>query len=204
MRLATMRSANSLCALAAMPENERSIHITINKRSENGGIHMFLRLIIAAAIALFVTPAAPIFAQEHPEHPKKSSEHPKQGAEHPKQGAQTKQVSTADISTGIKTNIDAKSKKSTDGKFHVKYEGQDLALDLVKVHDDRLQDLGEGKYFACVDMKAADGKTYDIDFFLNGQPGKMKVTETSVHKIDGKPLYNWKEDNGKWQKVPAS
>jgi hypothetical protein len=165
---------------------------------------MFLRLIIAAAIALFVTPAAPIFAQEHPEHPKKSSEHPKQGAEHPKQGAETKQVGTADISAGIKTNIDAKSKKSPDGKFHVKHERQDLALDLVKVHDDRLQDLGGGKYFACVDMKAADGKTYDIDFFLNGQPGKMKVTETSVHKIDGKPLYNWKEDNGKWHKVPAS
>jgi hypothetical protein len=165
---------------------------------------MFLRLIIAAAIALFVPPAATIFAQEHPEHPKKSSEHPKQGAEHPKQGAETKQVSTTDISTGIKTNIDAKSKNSSDGKFHVKHEGQDLALDLVKVHDDRLQDLGGGKYFACVDMKAADGKTYDIDFFLNGQPGKMKVTQTSVHKIDGKPLYNWKEDNGKWQKVPAS
>jgi len=75
---------------------------------------------------------------------------------------------------------------------------------LVKVHDDRLQDLGGGKYFACVDMKGTDGKTYDIDFFLTGQPGKMKVSETSVHKIDGKPLYNWKEDNGKWQKVPAS
>jgi hypothetical protein len=49
-----------------------------------------------------------------------------------------------------------------------------------------------------------DGKTYDIDFFLTGQPGKMKVTETSVHKIDGKPLYNWKEENGKWNKVPVS
>jgi hypothetical protein len=46
--------------------------------------------------------------------------------------------------------------------------------------------------------------TYDIDFFLTGQPSKMKVTETSVHKIDGKPLYNWKEENGKWQKVPAT
>jgi hypothetical protein len=178
--------------------------MTINKRSEIGGTYMFSRLVIATAVALFFTPAAATFAQEHPEHPKKSAEHPKQGAEHPKQGAETKQVSTADISTGIKTNIDAKSKKNSDGKFHVKYEGQDLALDLVKVHDDRLQDLGGGKYFACVDMKAADGKTYDIDFFLNGQPGKMKVTETSVHKIDGKPLYNWKEDNGKWHKVPAS
>jgi hypothetical protein len=31
----------------------------------------------------------------------------------------------------------------------------------------------------------------------------MTVTETAVHKIDGKPLYNWKEENGKWHKVPA-
>jgi hypothetical protein len=165
---------------------------------------MILRLIITAAIALLLAPAALIFSQEHPEHPKKTTEHPKQGAEQPKQAAEAKQVSTTDISAGIKTNIDAKSKKSPDGKFHAKHQGQDLALDLVQVHDDRLQDLGGGKYFACVDMKAADGKTYDIDFFLTGQPGKMKVTETSVHKIEGKPLYNWKEENGKWQKVPAS
>jgi hypothetical protein len=113
-------------------------------------------------------------------------------------------VSTADISAGIKSNIAAKSKESPNGKFHVTYEGQDLSLDLTKVHDDRLQDLGGGKYFACVDMKGTDGKTYDIDFFLTGQPGKMKVTETSVHKIDGKPLYNWKEENGTWHKAPAS
>jgi hypothetical protein len=171
---------------------------------------MIQRIIIATAIALFLTPATLMFSQEHPEHPKKTgeqakpgAEHPKKGAEHPKGGAE-KQVSTADISAGIKKNIEAKSKKSPDGKFHAKYEGQDLALDLVKVHDDRLQDLGSGKYFACVDMKGTDGKTYDIDFFLTGQPGKMKVTDTAVHKVDGKPLYNWKEENGKWNKVPAS
>jgi hypothetical protein len=63
--------------------------------------------------------------------------------------------------------------------------------------------LDEGKYFACVDLKATNGKTYDVDFFLSGKPGDMKVTETSVHKIDGKPLYNWKEENGVWKKVPA-
>src|SRR6266581_1742269 len=168
-----------------------------NKRSSNGGIHMISRLIIAAAIALFFSPAALIVAQEHPEQPKKGAEHPKKG------GAEAKQVSTADISAGIKKNITADTNKS-DGKFHVKYESQDLALDLIKVHDDRLQDLGGGKYFACVDMKSTDGKTYDIDFFLTGQPGKMKVTDTAVHKIDGKPLYNWKEENGKWNKVPTS
>ena len=92
---------------------------------------MFSKLIIAVAIALFFTPAATIFAQEHPEHPKKS-------AEHPKKGGGEKQVSTADISAGIKQNIDAESKQSNDAKFHVKHEGKDLALDLVKLHDDRL------------------------------------------------------------------
>ena len=162
---------------------------------------MISRLIMAVAIALFFTPAAAVLAQEHPEHPKKGAEHPK---EHPKKGGAEKQVSTTDISAGIKKNINAETKKSSDGKFHVKYEGQDLALDLIKVHDDRLQDLGGSKYFACVDMKATDGKTYDIDFFLTGEPGKMKVTDTAVHKIDGKPLYNWKEEDGKWQKVPVS
>jgi len=165
-----------------------------NKRSSTGGIHMITRLIISAAMALFFLPAAKVNAQEHPEHP----EHPTKGK------AAEKRVSTADISTGIKSNIAAKSKESPDGKFHVTHEGQDLSLDLTKVHDDRLQDLGGGKYFACVDMKGTDGKTYDIDFFLTGQPGQMKVTETSVHKIDGKPLYNWKEENGTWHKMPAS
>jgi hypothetical protein len=166
-------------------------------------LNMIGRITIAAAIALFFTPATVLFSQEHPEHPKKSAEHPKQGGEQPKKGGAAKQVSTADISAGIKKNITAETSKS-DGKFHVKYEGQDLGLDLIKVHDDRLQDLGDGKYFACVDMKGTDGKTYDIDFFLTGQPGKMKVTDTAVHKIDGKPLYNWKEENGKWNKVPTS
>ena len=151
---------------------------------------MIGRLIAAVAITLFFMPATVIFSQEHPEHPGRA-----------KAGGAAKRVSTADISAFINKHINTETNNS-DGKFHVNYEGQDLALNLVKVHDDRLQDLGNGKYFACVDMKGTDGKTYDIDFFLTGQPGSMKVTDTSVHKIDGKPLYNWKEENGKWNKVP--
>ena len=157
---------------------------------------MISRIIVAVAVALFLTPAARVLSQEHPEHPSKGTAAKKNGAE--------KRVSTADISTGIKSNIEAEIRKNSDGKFHVQHEGHDLAMDLVKVHDDRLQDLGGGKYFACVDMKATDGKTYDIDFFLAGQPGKMTVTETAVHKVDGKPLYNWKEENGTWQRVPVA
>src|SRR5947199_10414384 len=134
---------------------------------------MITRLIISAALTLFFTPAAMVNAQEHPEHP----EHPTKGK------AAEKRVNTADISTGIKSNIAAKSKQSPDGKFHVTHEGQDLSLDLTKVHDDRLQDLGGGKYFNCVDMKGTDGKSNDIDFFLTGQPCQLKVTETSGQKI---------------------
>ena len=55
---------------------------------------------------------------------------------------------------------------SPDRKFHMRYRGKDLALNLVNVHDDRLSGLGGGKYFACVDMKATDGRIYDIDFFI--------------------------------------
>jgi hypothetical protein len=157
---------------------------------------MFIRFIIAVAVALFFTPTVPVGAQEHPEHPKKTAEHPTKGGE-------KKEVSTAEISAGIKKHIDSKTRKSKDGKFHVTHEGKDLALDLIKVHDDRLSSLGSSKYFACVDMKATDGTTYDIDFFMSGKPGSMKVTETSVHKVNGKPLYNWKEEGGVWKKVSA-
>jgi hypothetical protein len=35
-------------------------------------------------------------------------------------------------------------------------------------------------------------------------PGKLNITETSVHKINGKALYNWKEEKGVWKKVRVS
>jgi len=164
---------------------------------------MITRLLIAVSVALFFTPALPVLAQEHPEHPKKTADQPKKEGEHPKKGGE-KEVTMAEISAGIKKHITSETKKSSDKKFHINYQGKDLALDLIKVHDDRLSSLGGGKYFACVDMKSADGKTYDIDFFMSGKPGNMKVTETSVHKIDGKPLYNWKEEGGVWKKVSTS
>jgi hypothetical protein len=165
---------------------------------------MITRFITAAAVALFFTPAMSSFAQEHPEHPTKKEETKKgQNPEHPKKGSEEKKVTKSEISTGIKKHISSESKNSSDKKFHVNYDGKDLALDLVKVHDDRLSSLGEDTYFACVDMKATDGTIYDIDFFMSGRPGAMKITETSVHKVNGKPLYNWKEENGVWKKVSA-
>ena len=111
------------------------------------------------------------------------------------------QASMSEVSDGLKRFISGYAAKSADKKFHVPYQRKNLALDLVKVHDDRFSSLGGDKYFACVDMKGADGKIYDIDFFMVVQTGKLTVTETSVHKINGKPLYNWKEEKGVWKKV---
>jgi hypothetical protein len=167
---------------------------------------MNTRIIIALSVAFLLTPAlAPLMAVEHPHSlplPQLSQNQPRSAAQ--SQQAAGKEVSPADISIGIKKDIVRKSKKSTDKKFHTEYKGKDLALDLIKVHDDGVSSLGNGKYFACVDMKAADGTAYDIDFLVAGKPGAMKVTETSVHKVNGKPLYNWKEEGGIWKKVSKS
>jgi hypothetical protein len=53
-------------------------------------------------------------------------------------------------------------------------------------------------------MKAANGAIYDIDFFITVHPGTLSVTEASVHKINGKALYNSKQEDGAWKKKPGS
>jgi hypothetical protein len=164
---------------------------------------MNTQLIIAVCVASLLALATPLFAAEHPRQ-LPVQQLPQTTTRAPQSGTPTMEVSKADISAGIKRHIASDRKKSSDKKFHVNYRGKDLALDLVTVHDDRLSSLGGGKYFACVDMKAIDGTIYDIDFFMTGQPGSMRVTETSVHKVNGKPLYNWKEEGGVWKKVRVS
>jgi hypothetical protein len=168
---------------------------------------MSTRLILAVVVASPFTLAMPLLATgEHPGAPQQPQlqQLPQTTTNSPQSNIQAKAVSKADISVGIKKDIASEIKRSSDRKFHLKYRGKDLTLDLVKVHDDRLSSLGGGKYFACVDMKAANGTIYDIDFFMAGQPGSMRVTETSVHKVNGKPLYNWKEENGVWKRVRVS
>lgn len=162
---------------------------------------MIIRLSVAISIAWFLAPARPLLCAEHPRVPVQTL--PQVTTTFP-QNTPTKEVGKADISVGIKRHIASERKKSGDKKFHLRFREKDLALDLIRVHDDLLSSLGGGKYFACVDMKAIDGTIYDIDFFMAGQPGSMKVTETSVHKINGKPLYNWKEQGGVWKKVRVS
>jgi hypothetical protein len=164
---------------------------------------MTTRLATGVLIALLLAPAMPSLAQEHPRPPQQpQSQQPIRG--NPQSATQTMVVSNAEVSAGVRKYISTYATKSTDKKFHVRSGGKDLALDLITIHDDQRSHLGGDKYFACVDMKGADGKIYDIDFFIVLRPGTLSVTETSVHKINGKPLYNWKEENGVWKKVKGS
>jgi hypothetical protein len=155
-------------------------------------------------IALLLVSAFPLLAQEHPRAPQQSQSQQLPQTTKGAPQAAIMQASVSDFSDGLKRFISGYAAKSADNKFHMPYQRKDLALDLVKVHDDRFSSLGGDKYFACVDMKGADGKIYDIDFFMVVKPGKLTVTETAVHKINGKLLYNWKQQGGLWKKVPVS
>jgi hypothetical protein len=139
------------------------------------------------ALSLTALLAAPVIAQqkEHPEHPKSE-----------------KKVSVDDIDAAIRSNI-AEKAKASDGKFLVQDEVLDKTweLELVRVHKDRLQALADGRYFACVDFKAADGTMVDVDFFLKKDGDNLVVTDTSVHKINGKARYNYEEKDGVWVRV---
>src|SRR5262245_14115517 len=161
-------------------------------------------LAIRVFLGLLLAPVLPLFAQDHPRAPQQSqSQQLPQTRTGAPQAVMT-EATMSDVSDGLKTFISGYAAKSADKKFHMPYNRKDLALDLIKLHDDRFSSLGGNKYFACVDMKGADGRIYDIDFFMVVQPDKLTVSETSVHKINGKALYNWKQEGGVWKKVKVS
>src|SRR6266496_5691387 len=122
---------------------------------------MTTRLATGVLIALLLAPALPVRAQEHPRAPQQSqSQQMPQTTKGAPQAAMM-QSSMTDVSDGLRRFISGYAAKSADKKFHMPYQRKNLALDLVRVHDDRFSNLGGNKYFACVDMKGTDGKVYD-------------------------------------------
>lgn len=114
-----------------------------------------------------------------------------------------KKVSISEIEAGIKDFISIKTVEN-DGIFPVKDDNHDLRMKLVRVHTEYLSNLGPNRHFACVDLVDESGEVFDVDFFMEGEPGAMKVTETSVHKLNGKPYYSWKQnkEDKTWYRVP--
>jgi transglutaminase-like putative cysteine protease len=112
-------------------------------------------------------------------------------------------VVTKDIQDGIEKHIEEQTRLGG-GYFRIDFGDGELWLKLVRVHTEYLANLGPGRHFACVDLASTDGDVYDVDFFLAGEPGVMTVTETTVHKVNGQPLYAWKQRHDKtWKRVPV-
>ncbi|MHC4446080.1 MAG: transglutaminase domain-containing protein, partial [Planctomycetota bacterium] len=110
---------------------------------------------------------------------------------------------TKDIQDGIEKHIEEQTRLG-EGYFRLPFDEGELRLKLVRVHTEYLANLGPRRHFACVDLASTDGDVYDVDFFLSGDPGAMTVTETTVHKINGKPFYVWKQKRDKtWHRVPV-
>jgi len=126
---------------------------------------------------------------EHPEHP---SEHPTS-----KKHAKLTIVELAiSIENYIQNDINLK------GGFFVYDNKEILDLTLMKIHKERLSNIGGDTYFACADFKASNGKIYDLDIFMTGETQKnLDVTEINVHKENGKARYHWENKRGIWVKV---
>ncbi len=110
---------------------------------------------------------------------------------------------TKDIQEGIEKHIEEQTRLG-EGYFKLGYNDGELRLKLVRVHTEYLANLGPRRHFACVDLASTEGDVYDVDFFLSGDPGAMTVTETTVHKFNGKPFYLWEQKRDKtWHRVPV-
>ena len=126
-------------------------------------------------------------AQEHPEHPTNKK-------------AAKKGYTVDDLDKAIRAAIAA---KETNGIYQLKDGDKTWDLKLDKVHRERLSRIDESTYFACTDFMSSDNHTVDVDFFMKDDGGKLVMTDATLHKVDGKPRYNWKEENGYWVRVPV-
>jgi transglutaminase-like putative cysteine protease len=108
---------------------------------------------------------------------------------------------TADIQKSIERHVEEQIRLGG-GYFKLPFRDQQLRLKLVRVHTEYLSKLAPNRFFACVDLVDISGDVYDVDFFLAGDQPAMKVTETSVHKINGQPFYAWEQkSDGTWHRV---
>ena len=134
------------------------------------------RILLAAIIALSISPFA--FGQMYGGGYAQPRSQPPQTS-----GDRSMQTTTKTKTTypeGVKGYLDSQMANSKDKKFHVRLNGNDLALTPVKFHEDKK--LGGNKSSTAVDMKGVDGKIYQIDFVSSGG----QVTGASVGKVNGK------------------
>jgi len=111
-------------------------------------------------------------------------------------------IAADEVERAVRAGIDARS-KAPGGAFKVVDEVlvRKWELTLVKVDGDKLMRLDADRYVVCVDMKDPVDTLVDVDFFLGEHDGKLEVSDTVTHKVDGKPRYNWRKKGAYWARA---
>jgi hypothetical protein len=138
---------------------------------------MKTRIVIAVALALSSAPVA--FAQMGYGGYSQPQPKPAQQQSGGQQKTTTSTTTKTTYPQGVKGYLDQQLAGSKDKKFHVSLNGKDLALTPIKIPQ---EGKGSGKSTVPVEMKGADGKTYEIDFATNNG----QVTGARVGKVNGK------------------
>ncbi|MDP9186599.1 MAG: hypothetical protein M3O72_04500 [Verrucomicrobiota bacterium] len=96
------------------------------------------------------------------------------------QSRQTTTTTKTTMPVGVKGYLDSQIASSSDKKFHLSVKGKDLTLTPIKIHE--AKQATSGKSSTMVDMKAGDGKIYQVEFETsNGQ-----VTGAFLLAVKGK------------------
>src|SRR6266568_6437228 len=138
---------------------------------------MNTQILIAAVVTSSISPIA--FGQMSGSYSQPQAQQPAQSST----GGQQKTTTTTTKTTmpvGVKGYLDSQIASSKDKKFHVRLNGKDLALTPIKIHE--AKQAASGKSSTLVDMKAGDGKMYQVEFETsNGQ-----VTGAFLLAVKGK------------------
>ena len=126
-----------------------------------------------------------------------AEEHPGSAVEHPETAVKKQgPIITADfVKKSIQDHVDMLSAGQA-GIFEIKDPelNKTWRLKLAKIHDPVRQFEKEGKtiYFTCTDFKSVDSDdVLDIDFWMVPADHTLKVIDTKIHKLNGKPRYTY-------------
>ena len=138
---------------------------------------MNARILIAAVVTLLGTHL--VFAQMGGYGGGTSQNQPPRPAgDQSQQGAST--TTAKPSARGVKGYLDSQIASSSDKKFHLSVKGKDLTLTPIKIHE--AKQAASGKFSSLVDMRAGDGKMYQVEFETsNGQ-----VTGAFLLAVKGK------------------
>ncbi len=143
-------------------------------------------------------------SEEGEEHPEEGEEHAEEGEEHPEEGEEHPTEKEPPTVESVARFLEDEVTNNADhGGWMTIWDDEanaELKLQLDKIHRERLSKTAEATYFVCADFTTPEGKTYDLDFWVRETEEGLQVTETTIHKEEGQPRYNWVEENGIWKR----